>query len=526
MNNLLKLKTDLENRAAADLEANSDNYIEGEFTEEDQAAIDAMKEETKQEVIMVAETAPDGTTVETAISEYAKSLDEKVATIMDEDGNARVIKTLNSGEIQQSVESLKAKAKEQALNAYRSLAIKDSDTHTDEDYIEINNRAIQALIDYFKCDKLISDVIISKLNKMTLKQIAAILPQDFVEIYLSPNEIQFNNLKAKERFLTVIGYLTITGPELDYLNEYIEDENKLAMVSQRLLRCQMDFADMLKDERNLSELVAKTIEIAPNDASFWSKYIKLPNRVSNEFAQRAVLQKQYKEAYAKILDEYPESDDPKENRFNEKARAIIQAEVDEAAAKEEVYISISNLDLFHTLYKTLEARYMAHTKLTHKFLIKEVQSAIERARRCKQNVSYPGYGPNMTRTEQIYKAYMTAYPQMITNYNNTICGVYKKESEVNPDLMPENPIMIIGLENRPEESVIKVFSALLAIMMGRVMKACTENNATKYDAIVLDSYFQIFCKLGTDIYLMNDVWMTMKPLVIYIMDHVKLDQRW
>ena len=52
--------------------------------------------------------------------------------------------------------------------------------------------------------------------------------------------------------------------------------------------------------------------------------------------------------------------------------------------------------------------------------------------------------------------------------------------------------------------------------MGRVVKALTKNNATKYDAIMLDSYFQLFCRMGLDIYIMQDMWALMKDFVEYV----------
>lgn len=521
MNNLIKLKNDLENKAQEEYETNADNFIEGELTEEDRDTLDQLKQEVSQQVV-VSEENEDGLNVQQPISEFAKSLDNRIAEIKDAAGNSEVIKTLNSGDIVRTTEQLKADAKKQALRAYRELSInksaEDSQQYTDEDYLKINDNAISELMNYFKLDRLTTDAIMPRLNKMTLSQICAILPDDFVEIYVTDNERRANNLKGKERLLAAIGYLTVTGPEMDYLNEYIENENKLALVSQRIFRSQLDVTEMLKDEKTLSELVSKTIKLAPNDKSFWGKYIAVPNKVHNEFAQRAVLQQMYKAAYEKLLTEYPE--DGPDQEFNQKARAVIQEEIDEAANKEKVYLSITDLELLKELCNILTERYMHHTKLTQKFLEKECISAIDRARKCKQDVPYPGYKGNMKKPEMIYKAYMTAYPAMVGNYNKSIMEVYKREMD-NTGEQPETEIEAIYLPNVDPKLVAKTFALLLSILMGRVMKKCTENSSTKYDAIVLDSYFQMFCKLGTDIYSMNAVWLMLKPLVQYVIETVK-----
>ena len=223
MNNLNKLKNDLEAKAQADYENNSDNYIEGEFTEEDQAVIDQMKAEQEDHVVVVSDQDADGNTVQQPISEYAKSLDERVTEIKDQFGNSEIIKTVNSGDIVKSTEELQEEVKNQAIQMYRQLANQhqENETLTDEQLIDMNNRTIERLMDYFKLPRLTSDDILPRLKKMTLRQLVTILPTDFVYTYISDREVQANNANAKERLLAAIGYLTVTGPEMDYLNEYI-----------------------------------------------------------------------------------------------------------------------------------------------------------------------------------------------------------------------------------------------------------------------------------------------------------------
>lgn len=536
MNNLMNLKNDLEMQRQTEADVDAGSYIEQEFTQQDQAVIDQIKQQHENRGVVVTDTDADGRTTSQPIEEYAKSLDEKVAIISDAANNSAVIKTLNSGDIGGMTDKLKQDAKAYAHQAYRTLSVQQDDLLTDEQIDAINEKAFLALKSYFKVDKLYSDVLIPKLKKMPFAQLGKIIPEEFMSLYVTEAEIQKNNYQAKERLLTALGYIMLTGPEMDYLNAYIDDENKLALVSQRILRCQMDFAEMLKDETKLSEIVAKTFDIAPNDQSFWAKYIKLPNRLLNEYAQRHVLQTMYKEAYTKLLDEYPVLSDAEyeaataeqqaTSNFNQKARAVIQEEIDEADAKAEVYRSITNLDLMRELYPNLESRYMKDARLSQKFLVKECQTAIERARRCKQNVPYPGFKAGMNREDQIYRSYVAAYSSMIANYNKTIMSVYKKEMDVQEGVAPETNIEVIYLEGYDPMLVAQVFSVVLAIMMGRIMKKCTENTATKYDAIILDSYFQMFSKLGMDIYVMNDVWMILKPLVLYILQNVKFTGKW
>ena len=214
-----------------------------------------------------------------------------------------------------------------------------------------------------------------------------------------------------------------------------------------------------------------------------------------------------------------------EIEINMKARDLILDEITEATNKMEVYKSITNLDLFKELYAILEDRYMHGVKMSQKFLIKECMDAIERAKKCKLNVPYPGYKGTTNKVDQIFKSYMIAYPQMIGNYNKAILDVCQKVTADGAPL-PETNIEAIALEDYSGKQVAKVFSLLLSVMMGRIMKKCTGNNQTKYDAIILDSYFQMFCRLGMDIYVMNDIWVMMKPLVKYVLDTVTFDKEW
>ena len=536
MNNLMNLKNDLELQQQTEADLDSGSYIEQEFTQEDQAVIDQIRKEGSNRGVVVTDVDSEGRSTSQPIQEYAKTLDEKVAVIGEAGTDkSAVIKTLNSGDIGGMTDRMKQEAKAYSMQAYRALSVQHTDL-TDEQIDEINEKTFEALKSYFKVNKLYSDVLIPKLKKMPFSQLSRIIPEEFMSIYVTEAEVQKNNYQARERLLTALGYVMLTGPEMDYLNSYIEDENKLALVSQRILRCQVDFAEMLKDEQKISEIVAKTFDIAPNDTSFWSKYIKLPNRLLNEYAQRAVLQEMYQEAYTKLLDEYPVMLDceyevaTEEQRattdFNKKARAIIQEEIDEAAAKASVYRSITNLDLMKELFPILDTRYRKDVRLSQKFLVKECQAAIERARRCKQNVPYPGFKAGMNREDQIYRSYIAAYSGMIANYNTTILSVYKKEMDAQEGKTPETDIEAIWLDGYNPTLVAQVFSVVLAIMMGRIMKRCAENTATKYDAIVLDSYFQMFSKLGMDIYVMNDVWLILKPLVLYILQNVKFTGKW
>lgn len=525
MSNLTNLVNDLAEQEKNMQEAAQNNFNDNmELTPEEEARLTQMKEER---TVSVAETDEMGRVVNTPVSEYAANLDNRVKEI-NELGDS--IKTMNSGDITASMDDLKKDARDRALKAFREMSV-DKGNITDDDYIAINNSAIEALMERFKLDKLDFDTILKKLAHKPLREICSILPEKFVNIYVTPKELAANNIRAKERLLSTIGYLAVTGPEMDYLNDYIEEENKLAVVSKRLLQCQIDFANMLQDKDKLSDILKKSYEIVPLDTSFWAKYIKQPNKVHNEFAQRVVINQMYREAYEKLLADYaeidltPYLDNPermaemaKEAAFRQKARKVIQDEIEECNNKIQAYSKVCDMNLLHELWATLTERYTGDKRVNEKYLFMQATDAIDRIRKSKQNVPFPSYDGSSKRADMILKTFMISWNRMVKHYNNTITDIQKKneEAEQKEDL---SGIDLIHVDQYPDDHVINCMGLLLVILMGRVMKALSKNDRTKYDAIMLDSYFQLFCQMGTDIYIMSEIWNMMKDFVLYALGH-------
>ena len=525
------LQNEILNKQAAEESANVDNFgavEKEELTESEKETLKKMEEEYgNRPILMVTDTDANGNTTQIPAKEFIKSLDKKVTPITTTNDPAaeidkvnEVIKTVNTGDIKQDVEAMKKEARDRTLEAFRTLS-NNKDTiknYTDEEIIALNNNALKTLQEYFNMERLNSDELVKQLRKMPLDQICQILPEEFWSVYLTKNEVALRNPGAKDRLLSVIAYLTTAGPEFDYLNEYIEEENKLIMVSKRLMQCQIDFSEMIKDQKKLSELVAETYQYIPEDTSIWAKEIKIPNRVHNEFAQRCVIYSHYKDAYIKIMDEYPidESVDEKERKINIRAREIIQQEIDECDQKMEVYQSVCNLDLFDELLKILIDRFKTNKKINMKYLTQEAERAIEAVKRCKQNLPFPGYKGTERKTDQLLTNYLIAFPIAIKKYNDAIDKVTSREDATEEEI---GNIKKISLPEFDDNDTFIVYSILMVIMMGRILKKCTKNEATKYDAIVLDSYFFIFNRMGSDIYLMNDIWDKMRNLTGYTLQN-------
>lgn len=503
-NNIIALNNDLQKHAEEEAAVYAENFnSEGatELTPEEQEKLAAMERETS---VVVTERNADGTKASIPLADYAAPVDEKIGTITAiADDTATMIKAVNQGDIHETIEDVKAQAREQAIKAFKDLSVSDEDMDDDE-ILRINNLGLKAIQEHFGMERISADDIIKKMRKLSLRQISTFIPSEFMAIYTRPNEVMADNVKAKERLLASIAYLATTGPELDYLNDYIDNQNRLMTVVQRLMKCQIDFSEMLKDPQKMAEIAAKAEEISPQDTSVYAKYIGNDSkRVHNEFAQRAVISKHFEEAYASFLEEY--KDDPDATRE-------IQIQVDESHAKYEVYRNVMNLELMRELWDTLTVRLKTDKRNNYKNLEREAIAALDRCRRSKQNVPFPIYDAKLAkRPEELYRLYIQQYPGMVQSYNGAILNIQERE----PDATKDCEIIPVQIDGCEDSVVLHYFSMLLLILFGRIMKRLSTNSITKYDAIMLDAYFQCFCKMGSDIYLMNDVWVMMKDFVEY-----------
>ena len=503
MSNILELDAILEERKKQQEEIPNVFEEDPEVTEEE---LDSIRKDTDDEgnMLLIKDKDETGKEVTSSLEEYTADMNEKIAKLSDDPDKAKdILRLVDNGDITADLEKVKEDTKTHMMDAFKSMAI--SDDLTDETINNANEKAIKAIQDHFHMDRLDSDVLAKKLKKYNARQLMQILPQEFIDLYVSKKEQATNPDMTKEKLIATIAYLVVTGPEADYLNEYIDRENRMALISKELLQCQVDFSDMLKDERYMADIIREAYKYAPKDESFWSKHIQVPNRVHNEFAQRAVMYQKYLEGYLKISDEHAGDED---------AQKIIQEEIEDCNAKIEVYQSVCNLEIIPQLWKTLMDRYKSNKKMSTEFIYKEALNAIDKVKRCKQDLPFPGYDGNSKKPEIVFTSYLTAFTKMIDNYNEEL----EKAMKTADDTTDLRGIGKLHLNGYDDTDVHTIFAMLLLILMGRVLKKYFSNSMTKYDAIALDSYFRIFCKIGTDIYIMQDFWNYMKEDVKYALD--------
>lgn len=505
-NNIVNLQNMLAERDRENTELAAETFDESslELTPEER---EKLKELDGKREIVVKETSTSGATSTVPMETFMESVDKEVATIKNATGEI-IGKGLNTGDIKQTMEDLKREEQKKAIQMFRDNAVDTDVDLDDDDIIAINNRAIAKIQEFLKVDKLDSNDIIRRFKRMTLREIANIIPKEFMDIYVRPNELLANSLPAKERLIATLAYLSVTGPEMDYLNDYIDHEHKLMMLSQRLIECQVKMADAIKSQDTLVSMAKRANEISPMEPdSPWTKYIKGdPKKVHSEFAQKAVISQMMKESYEELLKEY--KDDPE-------CAAQIQEQITESEIKYETYISITELKLMRELWSILTERLKVDKRGSYKNLEREAISAMDRIRRAKQNVSFPIYAdgnPGNHKPEVLYSMYVKQYPNLLAECNRAINSVRSKDPDAIVGTEDIQPIEIEGIDNAV---VHEYFAILLLIIFGRIMKKLSPVDQTKYQAIELDMYFVMYCKLVTDVYLMNDVWTMMKDFVEY-----------
>ena len=484
-----------------------DVFAKVELTEDEKEKLEQMRAESQT---VVTEKAADGTSISTAIEEYAASLDNRVMELKKEAGDAtKLIKAINQGDIRETVSDIQRETREKANRTINMIAYANGNNLDVETVAAMNDGAIKAVMDYFNMSKIDSAVASKKLMKMPATQVFKILPQDFVETYTSTEEREKHPDKAKEDLVTMFAYLATSGPEMDYLNEFIDGEHKLMAVSQELVQCQMDINKLLESDEKISEIVAKANEIMPRDKSVWSRYIKNdPRRLHDEFAQKAIIYQEYHAGYSAIMEKYKDE--------SQETKDLIQEQLDECTNKYNVYTSVTDLTTFKELWPILTERLKSDRRTDYVHLIRLAGDAVERVRRCKLDLPFPGYDEKVAKNgEALFSAYINYFPKMLNQYNLMIDKVNELATEEDRVELSEFPSMKVELPGIQDYDVFEYFSILLLIQFGRIVKKLSRPLATKYDAIELDAYFTCFCKMGTDIYLMSDIWNICKEFVEY-----------
>lgn len=497
-NNIQILEAELKKQEAEKAEEARENFEAEELTEEE-------KEQLAKMAKVEAKTVITENNYSTPIQEYAAPLESSIEMASE----GQPFKQINVGDVIPTEQDKLKEALNRANKVFRDFAIAaDSDELDDNQIMEINDKALAAVSEYLKVPRLTADLVSRKLGGLSMYKLAEFLPKDFLSLYTTESELKTNSNTARGRVVAVLNYLTTVGPEVDHLNEFIDNGHRLMTVSERLMQCSVDLVQALKSPERMSAIADRAAEIDPPTDMPWEKYITGDARkVHNTFAQNAAVYEEYVKAYTTLLDEYPDTPE------NTDARKIIQEQIDESQAKADTYAKICELTLFREIVAATEVWLKGNTKMDYNGLEREAMSALDRIRKSKQDVPFPVYDPALSkRPKELYQKYMAEFPKMLVNYNSALMKL--KVACTNPEELEDMP-EYIQIEGIMEDTIHHYFALMLLIVYGRIMKRLSKNDVNKYDAITLDQYFILYCILGTDTYLMDDIWGIMKPFIEY-----------
>lgn len=476
MNNIELLNEDLQRQRAEEAEMTKENFKDEALTEKDMESLDKIK--TDRTVVVVESNGE--SSKETSPEEYTSSIDSRIEHFKNALGEETTLKMLNSGDIKKTTVDIKNEARAKIVSAMKDLA--EDDSISEDDCLRINNEALSVLSNHFKMTKIDSDVLANELSKLPTRQIMAILPKEFVKLYAGTTEYdKHQDTRIKEKLIAAVAYLAVTGPEMDYLNDYIDHENHLMEVSRRLIQCQVNVTETLKNKETIADIIKRS-KVELSDYDVWSKYIKDPAKLTNKFQQRAVIHDIFADSYMEILNEYSDAE----------AQTRIMSEATTSKAKAHAYRNVTNLELFKYLTNVYMDLLVVDKRRSIAKLEKDALDAVIRIKRCKQDVPFPGYSGKEYNDKQIFDNYMTFMVKTIDNYIEAVNTVQdKSDGSVNP------PVTVFDS---------RIYAMVILIIMGRLVKNLTKNTAVSVsNAVMLDAYFQLFCEMGADIYIMTDV---------------------
>lgn len=494
MNNIDRLNAELKKNEERYEEIAKKNFEDaGMLTEEDVETLNSMRNETRLSVVQQDVV---GRKSEVSVHQYVSDLEDKIIKT-ETDPPIKLMDGFDLPDVSKIQNKVADKVRSQVIDNLTSLTGAEVDN---DNFDELCEKAMSALKKMFNTDKLDSNKITKQLMQMPLQAITSQLPDEIVKTFCAEEDLRFHQAKAKDMLITSLGYLIITGPQMDDLSDYINHEHKKMEVLTRMAQCEVDIKTVLTSDETIAEIVDKSKSLRSNEAMSYSEIIKQPDACSLFFEHYAVIAERTADAYRKLFDEFPDSED----------RALIQSEVDINLKKAEVYRSICDLELFNDRIAIYIGSIKTDRRFSIEFMEKQAADVIDRLNRSKIPISFPGYTGNESSSKEVYLNYINRFAGnkarkiigVVNDYNTAIKILENKEKDVSS----LNPIV-----HDP-----KLFANCVLIIMGRITKYLSRNTSTKFDAILLDGYFKLLCMMPSDLFVINRMNQMLVPLMDYV----------
>lgn len=349
-------------------------------------------------------------------------------------------------------------------------------------------------------EKITSEMVTAYYEKAvknwTYDDIVEHFGEEFTNAFLPESECKTNVLRTRTIFMNVISLLIVNSDEINNLNAYIDYNERVVEVLERLAKCGEDVADVLKIPEGFADAAARSREETGfpklhEYAKKYSGYFKIRADGSYDyFAIRYVMMRELAKAYEKVKPEYELLADIE----------IVDGEIEESLKKADCYLNVAELKTFKEVYAAYEASAMSDKRTSAAGLRTQGKGYVEKIRKSKVSLNFPGYMASYNNSNQILNGYYKHMTNVVKNYNAAI-DVAKKDG-------------VEGLEKI--ECDVDILAGVLLTIMSRLMKKLSKNTSDKYDALTLSSYFKRYAQIGMDLYSLPDMYNIVRPMVEYI----------
>ena len=469
-NNIQKFAEVLEEQNERELEELREGLQEAPITEEDEKDIEQMIQEEGNSAYVVRNGEK-----EIPLDDYMKPVDDAILTMKD---GTKLISMTQSDQTTEYISGIVAKT----ADTVRKNAIKPI---SEKEFIDLSHETLAAIKQYLKVDKLHRDSAMRELSRLHFNDLCEIVPRKLIDTFVDPFTIRGNKNNAKEILLNIIDFMINSGPESDDFVQYLENQNKLYAVLQALAEENFKVKEFLSSKETVAQMAKNALEKADPRTAIYAKYVSSPDAINMLFTHRAAVNREFATASGEI----------RINCSEQIELDAIDHEIEEANDKADMYESTLKLEVFTEVCDRFFEEFGRDKRRSAQGLERMAKKYLERLTRANLDAPFPGYTGAEHNTGEIYVNYTKHFKHHAALYNKFVTNANEKEQEKLP-LIDD----------------IKIFSDTLLIIMGRLQKKLLKEPVTYRNKSAVVVYFELMCRLCTDIFTTAKVVSLLEPV--------------
>ena len=469
-NNIQKFDEILEEQNDREISELREGLQEAPITEEDEKEIEKMIEEEGSSAYVVRNGEK-----EIPLDDYMKPVDDAILTMKD---GTKLVSMTQPEQTTEYISGVIAKTSE----TVRNNAIKPI---SEKEFIDLSHETLAAIKRHLKVDKLRRDSTMRELSKLHPAELFEIVPRKLIDTFVDPFTMRGNKSNSKEILLNIIDFMINSGPESDDFVQYLENQNKLYAVLQALAEENFKVKEFLSSKETVAQMAKNALEKADPRTAIYAKYVSSPDAINLLFTHRAAVNREFAKAYGELRSNYSE---PIELE-------AIDHEIEEANDKADMYDSTLKLEVFTEVRDRFFEEFGRDKRRSAQSLEKMSKKYLDRLIRANLDAPFPGYTGAEHNTGEIYVNYIKHFKHHAALYNKFVENANAKEQEQLPLIMD-----------------IKIFSDTLLIVMGRLQKKLLKEPVTYRNKSAVVVYFEMMCRLCTDIFTTAKVVSLLEPV--------------